>query len=200
MSLKNSKSFGFLLLLVLASCGYRWEPEYPNQSRPSVSIPFAIGDEDGTFTAEIARALTQSGLADLQNREGDYRLQVAILNTVQETVGYRRDRQIIKGESKKNLLASEGRKNITVEAILFKADTNEIAYGPYVITADADYDYVDGDSLNDLAFFGPGGEQIVVLPFSLGQLESFEAAQEAASRPLYVRAAQKIVDVIFSEW
>ncbi len=159
-----------------------------------------IGDEEGNLTFEIARALNSSGLVDVKNREGDYRLRVSILGAGIETVGYRRDRQDIFGKSRKQLLAAEGRKTMTVEAILFKGDSDQIAFGPYQISADADYDYVDGDSLRDLAFTGAAGEQIVVLPFSLGQLESNEAAQDACTRPLYNRISQKIVDVIFSEW
>lgn len=189
-----------LFCLILTSCGYRWQPEYPERQRPTVAVPFVIGDEEGNLTAELARVLNYSGVADFKNGAADYRLKVTIQNNAFETVGYRRDRQIIEGESKKNLLASEGRRSMTVEALLLRGETDEIAFGPYAITADSDYDYVDGDSLQDLAFAGPGGGQIVVLPFSLGQLESNEAAQEAASRPLYAQLAQKIVDVIFSEW
>jgi len=189
-----------LFCLVLAACGYRWQPEYPDGQRPTLAVPFVIGDAEGNLTAELVRALSRSGLADIKNGTAHYRLEVKIQNGSIETVGYRRDRQIIKGESKKNLLASEGRRSMTVEAVLYHGKTDEVAYGPYVISADADYDYVDGDSLQDLAFTGSGGGQIIVLPFSLGQLESNEAAQEAAARPLYIQLAQKIVDVIFSEW
>ncbi len=186
--------------LYLSSCGYRWEPDYPNGVRPSIAVPFVIGDEEGNLTSEIVRALNSSGLAEVRNSAGDYRLQVTILGSGIETVGYRRDRQDIFGKSRKQLLACEGRKTMTVEATLFEGDTGKVAFGPYQVSADADYDYVDGDSLKDLAFIGATGAEIIVLPFSLGQLESNETAQEASTRPLYNRIAQKIVDVIFSEW
>jgi hypothetical protein len=51
-----------------------------------------------------------------------------------------------------------------------------------------------------LTFINPAGTLVTVLPFSLGQLESVESAQEAAARPLYSRIAQKVVDAISSEW
>ncbi len=99
----------------------------------------------------------------------------------------------------KNLLASERRKTVTVQAALYESQSNEIVSGPFRIEAAVDFDYVDGDSIQDLVFVGPNGISQVVLPFSLGQLESSEAAEEAAMRPLNVQIATKIVDAIFAE-
>lgn len=163
----RSSVFPFLLLLVLlASCGYRWQPEYPTASRPTIAVPFASGDDDGAFTNEIVRAFASSGLADIRLRDADFRLQVAILNTTTETIGYRKDRQKVDGKIKRNMVGDEGRKIISIEATLFKGGTDEIAYGPYSITADADYDFVDGDSYQDLTFVDPKGITQAVLPFS----------------------------------
>jgi hypothetical protein len=197
--LRLTQSF-LLLSLLLSSCGYRWHPEYPELSRPSIQVPFICGDEDGSLTNEVIRQLSSSGLADVDHRKGDYRLEASIVDVHSETVGFRRDRQIIHGKQKKNLLACEGRTVLTVEVSLFEGDSSRVAYGPYRVTADVDYDYVDGDSAQDLSFTAPDGVFTTVLPFSLGQLESSEAAQEAATRPLYGKLAQKIVDVISSEW
>lgn len=186
------------LLLLLSGCGYRWQPDFPAEKRPLIYIPYVTGDSDGTFTSELAQAVIGSGMAELCHRGGDYRLQVAIIDTETHTVGYRRDRQKVTGKVKKNIVAREGRKTITVEAALYQGD--EIAYGPYQIAADADYDYLDGDSIQDLVFINSAGVPTTALAFSLGQLESVESAQEAANRPLNQKLAQKIVDVIFSEW
>ncbi len=190
-------SFFFLLL---AGCGYRWQPDFPTEGRPTISVPFVAGDEDGTLTHEIVRALTAAGIAKIQGSDPDYRLAISIVDAQIESIGFRRDKQKITGKIKKNLLASEGRKTISLEAILYEGKTEKIAYGPYRIVADVDYDYVDGDSVQDLTFVNQAGILTTVLPFSLGQLESVEAAQEASSRPLYAKLAQKIVDAIFSEW
>ena len=117
-----------------------------------------------------------------------------------DTIGYRRDPQRIKTKIKHQLLACEGRRQLEADVTLYEGNSDKIAAGPFRVTADVDYDYVDGDSYPQLTFISKTGETVVVLPFSLGQLESIEAAQEATNRPLYRKISQKIVDVISAEW
>lgn len=183
---------GFIPLLT--SCGYRWEIE---KERPTIEVPYVSGDGDGSLTAEIVRALAVSGIGEVRQWGARYRLQVAIARSEGETIGYRRDRQKVSGESQKNLVASEKRKTMSVETALYENATNQVICGPFRIDAFIDFDYVDGDSIQDLVFIGPNGVRQVVLPFSLGQLESIEAAEEAAMRPLNVELAHKIIDTIF---
>ncbi len=163
-----------------------------------MTVPFIAGDEDGRLTAEVIRTLAASGLVDVVSSGGTYELQVAINQNGSENIGYRIDPQKVDGKVRNNLLACEGRKTMGIEATLYRGE--EIAYGPYQLTSHAEYDYVDGDSIQDLTFIDAAGIVVTVLPFSLGQLESVEAAQEAANRPLYSRIAQKIVDAISSAW
>ena len=188
-----------LLCLILSGCGYRWNQD-SSECRPSFSIPYVVGDEDGSFTSELVSALASSGLVDVYSRDADFRLEVSIVEQRNETIGFRRDPQKVYGKVKNNLLASEGRKIIAVEATVYRKDSGEVAYGPYRIQSEADYDYIDGDSLQQLIFFSSSGKAVTVLPFSLGQLEPIESAQEAALKPIYRRISQKIVDVISSEW
>ncbi len=150
------------------------------------------------LTAEIIRAVSSSGLADVRSQGGDYTLQISIVGEETEKVGFRIDPQKVDGKVRKNLLATEGRRILTLEASLCL--NGEIIHGPYRISADADYDYVDGDSIQDLTFLNPEGQMVTVLPFSLGQLEPAESAMQASSKPLYRRLAQKVVDAISSEW
>ena len=189
-----------LLFFLLSSCSYRWQPDYPQGERPSLCIPFIAGDGDGALTSELIRAVTSSGMADVHYREGDYRLHIAFVGGETKIVGYRRDRQKVSGGLRREIVACEGRAITTVEATLYEGNSERIAYGPYRISPSADYDYLDGDSIQDLAFVDVAGIPQTVLAFSLGQLESNEAAQETASRPLHAKLAKKIVDAIFSEW
>lgn len=196
--MKNLKRFNLLLCFSLAACGYRWQPDYPEGIRPTISVPFVLGDEDGMLTTEVIHALSASGIVDVLAFGGDYSLQISVIGEENEKIGFRIDPQKVDGKVKKNLLASEGRRTMTIEATLCK--DGEMACGPYRITADAEYDYVDGDSIQDLTFVNPAGTAVTVLPFSLGQLESLESAQQTATKPLYGHLAQKVVDAIFSEW
>ena len=189
-----------LIFLLFSGCGYRWQPDYPQVCRPSITIPFISGDEDGAFTNEMARAIAVSGIADVRFKDGDYRLEIKILKSEKETIGFRKDKQKVDGQVKRNMVACEARKILSIEATLFHGNSEEIAYGPYFLAGDVDLDHVDGDSYQDLTFVDPHGIARAVLPFSLGQLESYESAQEAAVRPLYSFLAQKVVDVISSEW
>lgn len=184
----------------LGGCGYRWQPDFPTGIKPSISLSFISGDDDGTLTKEIIRTLVSSGIAYVRPDKGDYRLGVKVLSYQNQTVGYRKDRQKVTGEIRKNIVGCEGRNTVTVEATLYEKESDQVAFGPYTISAEVDYDYVDGDSLQDLTFINQEGNRIPVLPFSLGQLESVEAAQEASHRPLNEKLAKKIVDVIFSDW
>ncbi len=177
-------------LFSLVSCGYQWAGE-----RPTISIPYVIGDADGSLTQEIARAIALSGVGVVEQWGAKYCLQVSIAKADRETIGYRRDRQQIDGKSRKQLLAAERRKILKVEASLYEG--KELVKGPFHIEAYSDYDYVDGDSIQDLEFIGPNGALQVVLPFSLGQLEPSESAEEAAMRPLNVHLARKIVEQLW---
>jgi hypothetical protein len=182
-------------LFFLTSCGYRWHYDY--LERPTVAVPFIQEDEDSALTNEIISCLESSGLVQV-TPNGTYQLNVKPLYIRHEQIGYRRDPQKISGQVKKNLLASEGRTILGVEVTLIKGC--DVAFGPYVLKADSEYDFIDQDSLKDLTFIDKGGELTEVIPFSLGQLESIESAQEASTRPLYRRLAKKIVDVLSSEW
>lgn len=126
--------------------------------------------------------------------DGRNRLEVTVVRSSFDPLGYRSDKQLIHGKKEKHLTQNEERETLSVDVTLI--DENGVAlFGPTRVCAYVDYDYVDGDSSRDLRF-SSNGEKYVVLPFSLGQLESQESAQEAAQKPLYRKISQKIVDLI----
>ena len=194
------KIIAFSSLLFLSACGYRWHYDYPEGIRPTFSVPFIRDDEDTSLTAEIIASLESSGLVYVVPKDADYRLEVKLVSNRYDQIGYRRDPQKINGKLKKNLLASEGRRTLEAEVTLYRGSTDKIALGPFKLSSESEYDYVDGDSLKDLTFIDKKGNLVEVLPFSLGQLESIESAQEASAKPLHRKLAKKIVDVISAEW
>lgn len=193
-----SLNFFYLFVIIFSSCGYRWVPDLADEARSTISVPFVEGDGDGSLTQAIVYALSSSGMADVRQTGAHYRLSVSIIHSESQTVGYRRDRQKISGEIKKNLVSAEARKTLAIEATVYEKD--KIVCGPIRLNADSDYDYLDGDSMQDLAFINPLGAQQTVLPFSLGQLEPKEAAEEAAMKPLNAKIAKVLVDAIFNAW
>ena len=199
-SVFNFRNWLFLSLFFLAGCGYRWTEEGTSRT---VSIPYATGDENGLLTSELIYAVASSGCAEVVGERGQYQLDVAIVHHQNDVIGYKRDPQQIKEKTRKNLVANEACKVVSADVTLYEG--NKILFGPKRIEALVDYDYVDGDSLKDLVLdntdiYHSIPVQQTVLAFSLGQLEPQETALDAANRPLYRKLAQKIVDVIYSQW
>jgi hypothetical protein len=184
-----------LKLLFLTSCGYQWH--HADATRPTLTVPFVAGDEEGILTAEVISALSSSGLVDVIHQGGEYCLRIAIQSGGNDNIGFRRDPQKVDGKVRRNLLAIEARRSLAIEATLYRGE--ELISGPFLLAAAVDYDFVDGDSIQDLTFINPAGQLVTVLPFSLGQLEPLESAQDAATKPLYRQLAQKIVDALAGE-
>ena len=182
------------LNLLFSSCSYHWGSE-----EKTLSIPYVSGDVDGALTAELARAFATTTDAHLLSEGGQYRLEVALVETQNEVIGYRLDPQKIRDHVKKELVADQNRKTIYVDISLFEQSSEKPIFGPHRLFARTEYDYQDGDSYQDLTF-QLKGTTVKVLPFSLGQLESSETAQEGASKPLYRQLAQKTVDLIAAHW
>jgi hypothetical protein len=192
-----SISFGVVLLANLfVGCGYHWTN---HDGQKVISIPYIIGDSDGIFTAELIHQCCRSTNLSVASNSR-YRLEVKIVQDSVDPLGYRRDPQKIDGKIRKHLTQNEERQTVLVDVSLLDQQNHQPILGPLRLSADVDYDYVDGDSLQDLQFQNVAGDRLIVLPFSLGQLESQEAAHEAAQRPLYQKLSQKIVDVISAQW
>ncbi len=180
------------ILLLFQGCGYHWHQE---EDKPTLSVPFIAGDDDGSLTNEIIRTISASNIAQIRHN-GNYRLQASFKDLKTDTIGYRRDKQKVDGTISTNIVASEQRKSITLEIAIYQQSSNQIVFGPYTITTEIEYDFIDGDSIQDLVFINPQGIPTTVLPFSLGQLEPVEAAQEASSRPLNQKIARKIAEFV----
>ena len=184
------------LLLFMTACGYHWTSA---DELRTMTVPFVVGDEDGLLTAELVRSLSTASQVRIVP-DGRYRLEVSIVHDQVDPLGFRRDPQEVRGKVRKDLVQNEARKTIDANVTLIDSENLRPVIGPLKVSAYVDFDYVDGDCLQDLQFKNARGEKIIVLPFSLGQLESQESALEAAQRPLYRSLSQKIVDVISAQW
>lgn len=179
-------------LLILSSCGYHFE----GGERTTIAVPYVIGDQEGELTAALIRQISQSPTLSYSHGEGNWILNVKIINVSDERIGFRHDRSPVTEKLRKHLEGIEDRRRVTAEVVIISSSTEEIIYGPQIVSAEMDYDYVDPNSLKDLSVQGPNGKFFPVEGFSLGQLDTIDAAKSDCLRPLYRKLAQKIIDGI----
>jgi hypothetical protein len=189
-----TRLFFFAVLLLCASCGYRLAGPPDSEEVTTLTVPYVQGDSEGQFTDALSKALSSSGAYQVVQNGGSLTLKAAIISSGQDRIGFRYDRKETTGKLEKNLLPSESRRTVVAEVTLIDTCTEEIVLGPSKVTACAEYDYVNPDSVLDLIFFDPDGTKESTIAFSLGQLDSIEGAHDDASIVIYRVLAQKIVD------
>lgn len=179
--------------MIFAGCGYHLTEE---EEKPVISIPFVQGDYEGQLTNELIRAILAGGQYHYSNHGGEYLVQVKVVGDHTDRIGFQYDRKELSGKRLKNLQAIENRRTISAEVVVIDTASGEPIADPIVVSASSDYDYVDINSVRDLAFTTPSGQTESVLNFSIGQLDSVEGAQDDAILAVYRRLAQKIVATV----
>jgi hypothetical protein len=183
----------------MAGCGYRFQDKESDGGPVTISIPYIKGDIEGQLNTELARILSADPHFEYRQNGGMVILEVAVINDGDERIGYRYDRNPSSGKRRQNIVATENRRNLTVEMKLIDSYTQEVLIGPVHVKARSDYDYVDSNSVRDLTFTNSAGLTQTVINFSLGQLDSIEGAHDDAAIPIYRQLAQKIVDGLVSQ-
>ncbi|MGH2613367.1 MAG: hypothetical protein ACRDFB_10025 [Rhabdochlamydiaceae bacterium] len=179
--------------MILASCGYK---TISSEDRPTLSIPYVRGDEEGFLTNAVISEMSRTGLYDYVSSGGELELKIAVVGNHEEVIGYRYDRSEKKGNLQQNLLATENRRHAAAEVTLYRASEDQPIIGPIVVTATAEFDYIDVSTIHELAFITPSGKRAKVIDFSEGQLDSVEGAQDNVVSPLYANLAKKIAAVV----
>ncbi|OGN60133.1 MAG: hypothetical protein A3F40_05130 [Chlamydiae bacterium RIFCSPHIGHO2_12_FULL_27_8] len=131
--------------------------------------------------------------------KADYIIKVNIISKSTKQIGYKYDRNN-QNIRQKYLRATEGNISITANVNVFEKNNNKLILGPFNVTADADFDYIDAESINDQSFIDSNGNIRTILSYSLGQLEGIDTAKEAALTPLYRKLSKKIIDSISIYW
>ncbi len=181
------------LLVTLSSCYHFVGSE--SSDTVTISVPYVKGDTtDGRLTNALARAVGCSSRFVFVSGNSERILKVRLIHDEKEKIGYRYDRDPISGDLEKNLVPTEGRRIIQAEVSLLDGISQETLLGPVIVSAFAEYDYVNSDNLYDLTFINSSGVRETVLNFSLGQLDSIEGAEDNALDPLYDQLAQKIIN------
>lgn len=184
------------LFLICASCGYRFDPGC--EGRSTISVPYVQGDNEGKLTDAVIKTLSESGAYEYQRSCGRLSLEVILVGDSNDRIGFRHDVSDTSGKIRKNIIGIENRRTLSAQVSLIDPITEEILFGPHVVTASMDYDYVDENSLRDLSFIDSFGVRESSIQFSLGQLDAKDFAERDVLIPLYQRLAEKIVDGILA--
>lgn len=193
--MKTKIAFILCVFSILSACGYKFSPEEYEGEKISISIPYIQGDPEANLNNELISTLTKSGRFTYVQSSSDYFLQVLILSDSNDYIGYRYDRDKVSGARKQNILSVENRRIISSQVTLYNSRTGEPVFGPLPIVATVDYDYVDYGSPKDLNTNTTSGT-IPTIRYSYGQLDTVEGAHDDASRNVYRRLSQKILDCI----
>ncbi len=181
-----------LLMLALCSCGYQSSYK-PHQEEPiSLNIPYIKGDVDALLNDALVYQFGSIGHFCCTGNDAEYILQVEILSDTQSRIGFRYDRDNVEGQLEKNLLGVEDRRSITALVSLIEKRSGKVHLGPFEVSASSDYDYTDPGSPRDLLFNASAGASESIMPFSLGQLDSYEGAYDDASKRVFHKIAEKI--------
>lgn len=175
-----------LCLTFFTACGY----QYGNGAfsrYESITVPYAEDDFDGSFTTELIRQISTSGIYRYQQRSADLVLKVRLMNFEDDNVGFRYY-QNKNDRLTRETIPVETRLFLTAEISVMDASSGLIIQGPVRLMATTDFDhdyYSTKEAIN---------------VFSLGQLTDYDEALDAAMKPLYFNLSKKIVDYLADSW
>lgn len=178
----------FLLAILCSSCGYRLGTagDLP-LSYHTISIPYVEGDFDGSLTAAIIRRIGTNGCMEYRREGGALLLQAKVIEISDENIDFRYDRHK-DGRIKRTIIPTETRLIETVEVAIIDAGSGCVLRGPVRISGYVEFDHDFYKSRNGINIF------------SLGQLTDYDAAEDAAHRPLNEVMAKKIADFVCDSW
>lgn len=177
----------FFIFLVFSSCGYQLGQGSLPSKYQTISIPYVKGDVTGELTAALVKEIARSGAFQYQRSSADLVLCVTILDSYEENVGFRYDRDK-DGELTDSIIPTETRVTALAEVSVTETCSGCVVLGPARIYASVDFDhdyYFTRDAVNI---------------FSLGQLTDVDAAHDAVHRPLNNVLVEKIVDYLIHSW
>lgn len=173
-------------IFLLSGCGYHGESESPITNYHSITVPFVDGDEDGSLTSALVRAISTSCPIPYSQYSGDLILRAKILDIEEDNVGYRYDRKK-SGKIRKRLIPCETRLTVQVE-VSVENRCGQAVLPKVIITANEDFDHDYYSSRNEINIF------------SLGQLSEVDAARDTVISPMNALISKKIVDYLSDSW
>jgi hypothetical protein len=155
-----------------------------NERYSTLTISYAIGDNDGRFTSALIRKVSETGVLNYRPDSGELSLGVTLIRTKNKNIGFRYDRNRRRNELLAEIVPTETRRTLWCEIVVIETCSGKNVIGPVRLSASVEFDhdyYSSRDGVN---------------VFSLGQLGDIDAAYEACLTPLYQKMAEKVADYI----
>ena len=182
----NIKLF-ILCLCLLSSCGYRTGPEGLAARYSSITVPYVVGDLNGSLTAAVIKAITDLGSFEYRSSCASLILNIKEVDVDEINIGFCYDRKK-SGKLTRDTIPIEARITMVVQVSVTEAASGRTVLGPARLAASIDYDHD--------YYFSHNGVNI----FSLGQLTDLEESYDAVQKPLNEAMALKIADYITQSW
>jgi len=173
------KSALVLIFVLCTSCGWHFSDSYKTSSNRTLSIPYAQGDGDGLMTAEIIAQIEKEGSFSYVQDGGHYLLEVVLLDSQSDTLGYRWDPNKL-ANGKRKVIPNETRRRLLAKVSVLESLSNKVVLGPAYIVGEAEFDhqyYNLNHNINN---------------FSLGQLTDIDTTYDVVDIPLHRDLARKI--------
>ncbi len=179
--------YPFLGLFLLTGCGYRFsDTAKTREVCRTVSIPYIVGDQDGSFTSTLIHTLAASGKWKYHPNLGELTLKVSLVGTRNEEVGF--TRSIQNGQLNKWISPNENRLSALVKVEMIETASQKTVLGPEYLSAGVIYDYDPDFNADNL------------VQFSLAQYNFQEISNRIAKAPLDERLSQIIIDFVENTW
>lgn len=210
-------TMGLILSLTMTSCGYHFGNNVLQNRYTTVTVPFAEGDFDGTFTTEMIRQISVNSIFQYRRVQADLILKIRLIDYDTSNIGYRyyvkehekdhhsSTNEYVARESLTSIshnecenkieskithetIPVETRLFVTAEVSMIDACSGLEVLSPVLITSMTDFDHDYYSTTHQIN------------EFSLGQLTDYDDALDAARRPLFVNLARKIADYLADGW
>ncbi len=189
MRLKFSNLILVLILVSLTGCrGYQFGPGVLSSKYRTISVPYAEGDFDGSFTTEMIRQISVSGIFQYQHQCADLILKVRLLEFDDYNIGFRYQEDSKSCHLTRETIPVETRLIVLAEISVIDRASCEVVLAPVRITASTVFDHDYYSTKNNIN------------SVSLGQLTDYDEAMDAAEKPLYYNLSKKIVDFLADSW